>query len=303
MIKPSFKTTAQKEKGDHGEFILSPLEPGYGYTLGNALRRALLTSLSGAAVTQMKIKGVWHQFTTLPGLKEDLVEFSLNVKQVRIKIRKGEGPFTIKLEAKGPGEVKAGDIKTPAEIQVVNKDLVLGHLADRKSSLKVEMEVEKGFGYRLAERKSRRVGIIPLDATFSPILRVSYEVKATRVGRRTDLDKLILKIWTDGTIKPSQALEEASKILVSQFRQIFEPVFEEKEEEKEERVPVEVKRLSVEEILPTRIANALFKAGYQTIGDLSQATKEDIMKVKNFGEKSFKALEKNLKKKGVVFAA
>jgi DNA-directed RNA polymerase subunit alpha len=300
MFKPNFKTTTKEEKEDFGEFILSPLEPGYGHTLGNALRRILLTSLSGAAVTQMKIKGVRHQFTTLSGLKEDLVEFGLSVKQIRIKIKKGEGPFTIQLKTKNSGEIKAGDIKTSAELQIVNKDLVLGHLTDKKSLLQVEMEVERGFGYRLAERKSRKVGIIPLDATFSPVLKVSYEIKSTRVGRRTDLDKLILRIWTDGTIKPSQALEEAAKILVSQFRQIFEPVFEEKKEEKKEKVPFEVKRLSVEEILPTRIANALSKAGYKTVEDLSQATKEDIMKVKNFGEKSFKVLKKALKKKEVV---
>lgn len=304
MLAPNFKTTTKGEKKDYGEFVLSPLEQGYGHTLGNALRRVLLTSLPGAAITQVKIKGVRHQFTTLPGLKEDVIELCLNIKQVRVKIKRGEGPFKISLDCQGPGEVKAGEIKTPPELEIVNKDLILGHLSDKKSSLKAEMEVERGFGYQLAQREKRKIGLIPLDATFTPVVRVAYEVKATRVGRRTDLDKLILRIWTEGTIKPSLALEGAAKILVSHFRQIFEPVLEEKKEEKKEGIPPEVKRLSVEEIgLPIRIANALLKGGFKTVEALSQAKKEEILKVKNFGEKSLKILEKVLKKRGVEVAS
>ena len=194
MLKPSFKTTSKNKGKTYGELILSPLEPGYGHTLGNALRRVLLTSLPGAAITQIKIKGARHQFTTLKGLKEDIVEFCLNIKQVRIKIKKGEGPFKITLDAKGPGEIKASNIKTPPEIDIVNKDLILAHLADKKSQLQTEMQIEKGFGYQSAERGKRKIGLILLDATFTPVIRVAYEVKSTRVGRRTDLDKLILKI-------------------------------------------------------------------------------------------------------------
>ncbi len=304
MIKPNFKTTTKKEKKDYGEFVLSPLEQGYGHTLGNALRRVLLTALPGTAITQIKIKGVRHQFTTLPGLREDVVEFCLNIKQLRIKVKRGEGPFKITLEAKGPGTVKASDIATAAELDIVNKDLVLAHLADKKSHLQVEMQVEKGYGYQLTERKNRKIGVIPLDATFTPVIRVTYGVQSTRVGRRTDLDKLLLKVWTDGTIKPSEALEKAAKVLVSHFQQIYEPVFEEKKEEKEkEELSDEVKKLSVEEIVPTRIANALVKAGYQTIGDLLETKREKILKVKNFGEKSLEILDKKLKKKGVKLAA
>lgn len=303
MLKPNFKTTTKKKEKDCGEFVLSPLEQGYGHTLGNALRRALFTALPGAAITQIKIKEVRHQFTTLPGLREDIVEFCLNIKQIRIKIKRGEGPFKITLEAKGPGEVRAGNIKTPAELEVVNKDLVLGHLADKKSHLKAEMRVEKGFGYQLAERKSRKIGVIPLDATFTPVVKVAYEIKSTRVGRRTDLDKLVLRVWTDGTIKPIRALEEVARVLVSHFQQIYEPIFEEEKEEEKEEIPSEVKRLSVEEIVPTRIANALIKGNYKTIGDLLLAKREEILKVKNFGEKSLKILEKELKKKGVEPAA
>lgn len=304
MLKPIFKTTTKKIEKNYGEFVLSPLEQGYGHTLGNALRRVLLISFPGTAITQIKIKGVRHQFTTLRGLKEDIVEFCLNIKQVRLKVKKGEGPFKMSLEARGPGEVKAHDIKTSAELEVVNKELVLGHLADKKSHLQVEMQVEKGFGYQLAEEKKRKIGIIPLDATFTPVVRVAYEVKSTRVGRRTDLDKLILRVWTDGTIEPKKALEESTKVLVSHFQQVYEPVFEEeKKEEKEEKIPLEVKRSSVEEIVPTRIANALIKGGFRTIGDLSGRKREEILQVKNFGEKSLKILEKKLKNKGVELAA
>lgn len=304
MLEPNFKTTTRGEKKDYGEFVLSPLEQGYGHTLGNALRRVLLTSLPGAAITQVKIKGIRHQFTSLPGLEEDIIELSLNLKQVRVKIKRGEGPFKITLDCHGPGEVKAGDIKTPPEIEIVNKNLILGHLADKKSYLQAEMEVRRGFGYQLAQKEKRKIGLILLDATFTPVIRVAYKVKATRIGRRTDLDKLILQVWTDGTIKPSKALEEAAKVLVSHFRQIYQPVFEEKKEKKEEGIPSEVKRLSVEEIgLPIRIANALLKGGFKTIGALSQAKKEEILKVKNFGEKSLIILERKLKKKGVELAS
>lgn len=301
MIRPNFKTTIQKKEKNYAEIVLGPLEPGYGHTLGNALRRVLLTSLLGAAITQIKIKGVRHPFTTLKGLKEDIIEFCLNVKQIRIKIGKGEGPVRITLNAKGPGEIKADQIKTPAAIKIVNPDLVLGHLADKKSRLEAEMEVKRGFGYQLAAKKEKRVGVILLDAIFTPVLRVAYKVKSTRVGRRTDLDKLILKIWTDGTIEPQEALEEAAKILVAHFQQIYQPTFEKIKEEGKEIIPAEVLKLSVEEVLPTRIANALVKGGFKTIADLTQAKKEEILKVKNFGEKSFKVLAKKLKKKGVEF--
>jgi len=303
MLKPIFETTTEKIKGDYGEFIISPLEQGYGYTLGNALRRVLLTSLVGAAITKVKIKGVRHQFTVLTGLKEDIVELCLNIKQVRLRIKRGKGPFKIKLDAHGPGEVKASNIQTPSEVEIINKDLILGSLADKKSRLQAEMQVERGFGYRLNKREDRKIGLILLDATFTPVIRVAYEVKSARVGQRTDLDKLILKIWTDGTIKPKKALEEAARVIVSHFQQIYEPVFEKKKEKKKEEISSETKRLSVEEIMPTRIANALIKAGYKTIEDLSQMQREDILKVKNFGEKSLKILEKKLKSKGVKFAA
>lgn len=304
MLKPVFKTTVKSKKNNYAEFSLSPLEQGYGHTLGNGLRRALLVSLPGAAITQAKIKGVRHQFTTLPGLKEDVVEFCLNLKQVRFRVKRGEGPFKATLQAKGSGEVKASQIKTPAELTVVNQDLVLGHLVDKKSQLQVELQVETGFGYQLAEKKERKIGFIPLDAAFAPVTRVAYEVKSTRVGRRTDLDGLILKITTDGTIEPRTALEEAAKTLVVHFRHIYQPVFEKEKEAQEEEISPGVKELSVEEIgLPTRIANALLKGGFKTVADLLDKPQEEILKIKNFGEKSFKILARKLKKKGVELEA
>lgn len=300
MINSIFAVKAKKETADYGKFIIEPLEQGYGHTLGNALRRVLLTSLPGAAVTQVKIAGVRHQFSTLEGLKEDMIELILNIKQIRFKY-KGEKPAKIKLDAQGPGEVKAGDIKTPAEVKIVNPEHVLGILADEKSKLKVEMVVEKGFGYLPAEeRKSETLGVILVDASFSPIKRVNYKVEAMRVGRRTDLDRLILELTTDKTISPSEALKEAAGILVACFGQIVEPKEVPIEEEKEEELPSEVLRLTVEELnLPTRIANALRKGGYETVKDLTTASALDVAKVKNLGEKSIKVIKAALAEKEV----
>lgn len=300
MINSIFAVKAKKETADQGKFIIEPLEQGYGHTLGNALRRVLLTSLPGAAVTQVKIAGVRHQFSTLEGLKEDMIELILNIKQIRFKY-KGEKPAKIKLDAQGPGEVKAGDIKTPAEVKIVNPEHVLGILADEKSKLKVEMVVEKGFGYLPAEeRKSETLGVVLVDASFSPIKRVNYKVEAMRVGRRTDLDRLILELTTDKTISPSEALKEAAKILVACFGQIVEPKEVPIEEEKEEELPSEVLRLTVEELnLPTRIANALRKGGYETVKDLTTASDLDVAKVKNLGEKSIKVIKAALAEKEV----
>jgi DNA-directed RNA polymerase subunit alpha len=299
MLDPIFSIKSKKETTDYGEFILEPLEKGYGQTLGNALRRVLLTSLPGAAVTQVKITGVRHQFSTLEGLREDIVELLLNIKQIRIKY-KGKKPAKMKLDAHGPGEVKAGDIKAPADVEIVNPELVLGQLADKKNTLKAEMVVESGFGYLPAEeRKGGGLGVIPVDASFSPVKRVNYRLEATRVGRRTDLDRLILEISTDKAISPSDALKEAAKILTAFFHQIVEPKEVPVKEEKEE-LPSEVLRLTVEELnLPTRIANALRKGGYEAVGDLTAATAADIAKVKNLGEKSTKIIQAALAEKDV----
>lgn len=304
MLKINFKTTAVVETKDYGKFELSPLEPGYGRTVGNALRRVLLSSLPGAAVTSATVAGATHQFTTLSGMREDLVELLLNLKQVRIKYA-GDKPVEISLTATGPGKVKAGDLTTPANVTVVNKDLVLANLADSKAKLNVKMTVETGYGYQPATEKSEKtLGEIMLDATFSPVVRVNYTIETARVGRRTDLDKLVIEVFTDGTLKPSEALSESAKILIASFNQIVNPTFE----PEEKAIPSivegnEALRLSVEELdLPTRIANALRRGGYATVKDLAEASRADVAKVKNLGGKSVDIIIDKLKEKGIVVA-
>ncbi len=299
MIEPTFQIKTNQEKGNEGRFFLEPLEAGFGHTLGNALRRVLLTSLSGAAVTAVKISGVKHQFTTLPGLKEDVVELILNIKKLRIRMQV-EGPVKLTLESAGPGPIKAAQIKTPAGVEVVNQDLVLGHLADKKAKLSCEMTVERGFGYwPFEERKSESLEVIPIDAIFSPVLRVNYVVETTRVGRVTNYDRLILEVATDGTMTPMSAVKEAAEVLIAYFRQIIEPKAVTKEEGKS-KTSSDSLRMTIEELsLPTRIANALERAGYKTAGDLLNADKKELAKIKNLGEKSLKVIEAALVEKGI----
>jgi len=304
MLKPQFKVETVKKKKDYGEFVLKPLEQGYGDTLGNALRRCLLSSIKGAAITEVKIAGVRHQFSTMAGLKEDVVELILNIKKLRVKYG-GKKEATLKLQASGPKEIKAKDVECGPEVEILNKDLVIANLADKKSKLSITMKAESGMGYSPAEeRKSSQIGAIPIDANFSPVIRVSYKVATTRVGRRTDFDKLIFKVWTDGTISAKEALEKGAKILVRFFKQIYKPTFEPKKP-KEQTLTFKDRGaldLTVEELdLPTRIANALRKGGYKTVEDLAKAEKEAITKVKNLGKKSVEIIEERLKEKKVSF--
>ncbi len=301
MVTPSFETSVIKKTADYGEFALEPLEQSYGQTLGNALRRVLLTSLEGAAITQVKIEGVKHQFTTLGGLKEDIVELILNLKQVRLAYQ-GEKPETLTLKVSGPKEVTAADIKGPATVKIVNPEQPICSLADKSSQLNITITVERGMGYSPAEeRKVGTVGLIPVDAVFSPVNRVAYSVEATRVGRRTDFDKLIMKIWTDGTLEPQSALDQAAQILVDFFKQIYQPVVKEAVETVSTSEPVgEVYHLTVEELeLPTRIANALRKGGYKTVKHIIEADPTALAKVKNLGEKSITKVALALKKRGL----
>lgn len=297
MNEPFFEVTAKEQKDDYGKFIISPLEAGYGTTLGNSLRRVLLASLPGSVVTQVKISSVKHQFTSLKGMKEDIVEFVLNLKKVRFEYD-GDKPAKAAISVKGPGEVKAKDIKTDSTVKIGNPELVLAVLT-KGGKLDAKLEIEKGTGYSPSdERKTGEIGLIPLDASFSPISRVDYTVEETRVGRVTNYDKLILEIWTDGTILPKDAMVEASKILVDYFNQIVSP----KEVVKKEKVVEEglgvVGSLSVEEIgLPTRVANALIKAGYETVEDLMNAKRSELVKIRNLGEKSVKIVDAALGEK------
>jgi DNA-directed RNA polymerase subunit alpha len=302
MFEPTFTINTQDESPNSATFIFEPLEQGYGQTLGNALRRAMLDSLEGVAIAQVKIKGIRHQFTTLKGMSEDIVKLILNLKGIRVRYE-GEESETLNLSPQGPGDVKASQIKTPPTVKIINKDLVLATLADKKTTLEVEFKVERGVGYLPAEdRKSEKIGIIPVDATFTPVRRIAYYVEATRVGRRTDLDRLILQIETDGTTTPQKALKQTAKLLQAYFKQIHEPKkIKEEKTTIDEEINNEVYNLTVEELdLPTRIANALRKGGYKTVKDLTNAKEAELAQVKNLGEKSVQLIKKALKKKEVA---
>ncbi|MBI4099528.1 DNA-directed RNA polymerase subunit alpha, partial [Candidatus Microgenomates bacterium] len=276
---------------------------GYAHTLGNALRRVLLSSLPGAAVVSVTIDGVKHQFQTLEGLKEDIVEFVLNLKKLRVRLLEGDSA-TIRLDATGPGPVTAKDLEAPGSVEVVNTDLYLGTLADKKSKIQAQMTVEKGYGYSPSEeRRTGQVGLIPLDAIFTPVLRVNYRQEATRVGRQTNLDRLVLEVWTDGTIVPLDAVKLAAKLLVSYFLQVFEP----KADDASANVAVsptvsdDVLKMLIEELdLPTRLENALKNGGIETVGQLLGTPRKDLLKIKNLGGKSLSVVEEKLREKGVA---
>jgi len=302
MIGANFKVIAKEEKEDYGKFIIEPLDQGFGHTLGNSLRRLLLSSLPGAAVTTIKVSGVKHSFSTLPGLKEDIVELILNIKRLRVRLF-DEGGAKISLSKTGPGEVKAADFDKNPSIEIVNKDLYLGSLTDKKSKLDMELTVEKGYGYSLAEeRKSNSLGVIPIDATFSPVTRVNYKIEETRVGRMTNLDKLIIEIYTDGTIAPRLALEEAAKTLVSYTTQIYEPkaTVSDGAVTPGSLVSDDVLKMTIDELdLPTRVYNSLRNGGIETIGQLLQTPRKELTSLKNVGEKSLTIIDEKLREKGV----
>jgi DNA-directed RNA polymerase subunit alpha len=297
--EPIFEIKKEGKKGNYGKFVISPLAQGYGNTLGNSLRRVLLSDLPGAAITSVRITGVKHQFSTLKGMKQDIVEFILNLKKVRFTYD-SDKPINATLSVKGPGEVKAKDIKVPANIQIANPEMVLA-LLNKGSKLDAKMKIESGVGYQpVGESAKKRIGLIPLDASFSPVTRVNYKIEETRVGRLTNYDKLILEIWTDGTMKPADSLKKAAEILIIYFNQIVSPKKTKKKVEKVDDGIGMVGNLSVEEIaLPTRVANALVKAGYETVEKLVKAKREDLVKVRNLGEKSIKIIDVALAEKGV----
>lgn len=301
MNDPMFEIKEEGKAANYGKFVISPLEQGYGLTIGNSLRRVLLTSLPGIAVTTVKISGVKHQFSTLSGLKEDIVEFILNLKKVRFsgKLEK-EAKATI--EVTKVGEFKASEIKVGGGLKVVNPNLVLGTLS-RGAKIDAELTIGKGYSYSPAEdRPTNTIGLIPVDASFSPVKRVSYKIEETRVGRLTNYDKLTLEVWTDGTMSPSDSLIESAKILMGYFAQIVNPKKVEKPAEAAKDDLGLTGKLSVEEIgLPTRVANALVKAGFETVEQLAHAKKADLVKVRNLGEKSLKIIAVALGTKGVDF--
>lgn len=300
MTQPLFEIKQiAKEGNTYAKFEISPLDRGYGDTLGVSLRRVLYTSLQGAAVTTVKIATVKHQFSTLKGMKEDIVELVLNLKKVKMAY-KGDKAVKATLSAKGPGEVTAGDISVEPTVRIVNPDLVLATLG-KGAKLDAKLTIETGSGYSLAEdRATGEIGLIPVDASFSPVEKVNYKVEETRVGRVTNYDKLTLEVWTDGTMSPSDALLSAAKVLVSYFNQIVSPKKAQKTSDKKDESMGSLGKLSVEEIeLPTRVANALVKSGYETIEDLVRADKSELEKVRNLGGKSVKIIEAALGEKGI----
>ncbi len=305
MLSPNFKMITETESDSYGKFVFEPLESGYGHTLGTSLRRVLLTSIEGAAPISIKIVGASNQFMTILGMKETVVEFILNVKRLRLKYF-GKEKTTIKLNATGPGAIHAEAIECPADVEVINRDLVLCHLADKKNKIAAEITVTNGYGYVTADEQEREgFGIIPVDSMFSPVTRVNYIVEDTRVGRMTNFDKLILEVWTDGSIKPSAAVAEAAKILIAYFDQIINPRIT---SAKQDTAVVSLAtpallKMTIEEFdLPTRIINSLNKAGIKTVEDLISLKRSELINIKNMGAKSLGQIEEKLKEKGIVLS-
>lgn len=303
MMDPIFKVKEEKIEDGFGTFVIEPLEPGYGHTIGNALRRVLLTSIPGVAVTSVKISGVKHRFSTISGLKENVVELLLNIKGINFRLLDSKTSATVKLSVSGQKDITAENLDLPESVEVSNKDHYLGSLSDKKSKLEMELTVEKGFGHSLAEdRKISTLGVIPTDAIFTPVTRVNYEVSATRVGRQTNLDKLILNIWTNGTISPNDALSTAAKILASYFLQIYEPKASMPIEGVaiSQSVSEDILKLTIDELdLPTRIYNSLRNGGIETLGQLLGTSKKDLMTMRNMGGKSISIIEEKLREKGI----
>ena len=292
----------------YGKFVLEPLERGFGPTLGNALRRVLLSSLQGEAITAVRIDGVLHEFSTLPGVIEDVTEIVLNLKQVRLKLF-GDGPKKGVFEMRGKGEVRAGDLAVDPEVQVLNPDLHVAAL-NRDGDLRMEVEINGGRGYVSADQHStaeRPIGVIPIDSMFSPVTKVNYTVEATRLGQRIDYDKLTLEVWTDGSILPHDAVAMAAKILSDHFRLLVQ--FEEEPQQEEElEVDEEIVRVrklldkSVEELeLSVRSSNCLRAAEIKSIGDLVQKGEPEMLKFRNFGRKSLKEIQDILGEMGLHF--
>ena len=288
---------------DRSKFIIEPLEPGFGYTLGNTMRRTLLSRIPGAAITSIRIDGVQHEFSTIEGVVEDVVDFILNLKQVVLRIDVDE-PQTLYLSAKGKGEVTAADLKAPADVEVVNGDL---HLATLSASgkLEVELTAERGVGYRSAEanNKSDMIGVIPIDSIFSPVRKAAYRVENTQVGQRTDFDRLVLDVETDGSITPSEGISSAGGTL----KNLFELIADMDDYDAlvpDEVAPVEVSGqehldLPIEALdLSERPRNCLRRAQVQTVGELIEKSEEDLLNVTNFGQKSLEEVVAKLDELG-----
>lgn len=304
IILPEIKTI--KEEGNAGVYTIEPLHPGYGMTVGNSLRRVMLSSLPGAAVTAVKIKGVPHEFSTIGGVKEDALNIILNLKMLRLKVHQGD-KHTLILSVKGKKEVRASDIKKNADVDVINRDLYLFTINDPKAEVEMEIDVEVGRGYIAAEEKKEKksIGEITVDSLFAPIEKVSYIVENTRVGQATNFDKINIQITTDGTISPKEAMIDAAKILVEQFSLIAGEREPTKVKEKKAATLLgkkdeKIDELSVEEVdFSTRTINALMKNNIKTIGQLAKLSNEDIGSLRGMGTKAQEEIEEKMKELGL----
>jgi DNA-directed RNA polymerase subunit alpha len=302
--KPKIEIVEISEDNRYGKFVCEPLERGYGTTFGNSLRRILLSSLQGAAVTSIRIDGVLHEFSTIPGVRDDVTNIILNLKSLCLKMYSDE-PKVIRLDIDGAKDVTAADITVDSDVEILNPDLHIATLND-EGSLHMEMTVERGRGYAPAEKNKKAdhvIGVIPIDSIFSPILRVNYTVADTRVGNVTDYDKLTLEVWTDGSIRPEEALSRAASILIMHLK-LFQNMagMTEEEEEKEgtfiepqENDTAKVLEMTIEDLdLSVRSYNCLKRANINTVADLTAKTEEEMIKVRNLGRKSLEEVKKKL---------
>ncbi len=299
MLEPNFKITIKDKKEiNTAEVVIEPLPQNFGHTMGNALRRVLLTSLEGGAAVRVKIDGVSHQFSTLTGLQEDIVEFILNLKTLNFFVDSDE-PVDVKLKVSGVKEVKASDLDLPSNVTVANGDTVLAHLTSPKAKLSAVITVAKGLGYVPSEENAtNEIGVIPLDASFSPVLKANYTIEAARVGRSSNYDKVRLTLTTDGTITPGEAVKNAARVLTGFYDYVnsAEAYIIEKKSASEVVTAGFVDDLD----LPTRVLNALKKSGINKLADLKALTMGDLKKVKNLGEKSAMQVVEKAAEKGVI---
>lgn len=308
MVTPKIEREA--EARNYGKFIIGPLERGYGITLGSALRRVLLSSLEGAAVTSMRIADVQHEFSDIPGVREDVIRVMLQIKQLRMKLYDVD-TARLHLEVRGGGVVTAADLITPPEVEVVNPDLYLFTVDDSQSNLEIEMTVERGRGYSPADDRGGRlpIGELPVDAIYSPVRRVNWEVGSARVGQNTNYDKLILEVWTDGTVGPEDALSVGAKVLIDHLRHLA-GVSEEslaaitEEEVESSRLTSEMIETPIENLdLSVRVFNSLKRTGITTVGEVLELLEkgdEAVMSIRNFGEKSLEELRSKMREKGYL---
>lgn len=307
--KPNIECLSVDNEKNYAKFVCEPLERGYGMTIGNSLRRILLSSLPGAAITSIKIEGVVHEFSTIPNVVEDVPEIIVNLKNVRLKLHDNEEKI-IRIDFKGEGEVTAADIITDSTIEVLNPEIHIATVAE-KGSLQIEMTVDKGRGYNTAEKNKKQnqaIGVLPIDSIFTPVKKVNYAVENTRVGQMVDYDKLTIEVWTDGSLKPYEALSLAAKVMTEHLNLFIDlsetakntQIMIEKEESKKGKVlemPIEELELSV------RSYNCLKRAGISTVEDLANKSGSDMMKVRNLGKKSLDEVTNKLHALGLDFAS